>query len=150
MSREIAILDEDGVLVAVEPCGEDAYRTDATARIVQLESGHDMRNHLRQYRFNWNAGCFVPLSQAALDVEDRDTSELVEGVVEALEDVTEFLAETTDRKGRRFEMSERSARVIRVYRHKKPRRRSRVNPVVDESAETTVTVDMDVRVKRSD
>ena len=143
MALEIARLDENGVLVSVESCSEGDYRTDPVARTVQLAPSHDMRNRLRQYRFNWQAGHFVPSSQDPIDVEDRDADgELVEGLIEAIEDIAEHLEKTTENADERFELPERAKRVLRERRRKRPRRKLRAEP-----AETFIKVKADARVR---
>jgi hypothetical protein len=129
MTHEIARLNDEGVLVSIETVSEQDYRTDPVARTVQLEHTHDMRNRLRQYRFNWSAGCFETLSAAAVDVEDRDADgELVEGLIEAIEDIAEHLEKTTKDSDDEFALPERAKRVLRERRRKRPRRKLRAQP----------------------
>lgn len=128
---EVGRLDENGILIAVEPCGESAYRTDAIERTVRLEPGHDMRNRIGNYRYDWHKHAFMPLSQEALELAERDTSELVEGIVETIEDITEYLKKNAPRRrtlggsavDESFELSRRMTRVLKEYRRAQPRRR---------------------------
>ena len=74
---EIAKLDEQGVLIAVEECSDDDHKTDPVARTVKLEGPHDMRQRLKGYRWDFGRHCFLPLSAEPLDAAERDTAELV-------------------------------------------------------------------------
>ncbi len=82
---DIAKLDADGVLVAVETVSAPDYRTDVVARTVALPAGHDMATRLGGYRYDWNRGCFLPLSREPLDAAEREAPGLVEGLVEMVE-----------------------------------------------------------------
>lgn len=96
---EIARIDENGVIVAVEPCSEADYRTDPVARTVRLEPNHDMRDRLMAYRWDFNANAFIPASNEPFDIAQRDNNELVEGFVEAIESMIEYfdaITETTN------------------------------------------------------
>lgn len=129
MKTEIAILDENGVLESVETCAEQDYKTDPIARTVQLDPTHDMRNRLRQYRFNWNMGYFETLSQEPFEIEDRAADgELVEGMIEAIEDIAEHLEKTTKNTDDQFELPERARRLLRERRRKRPRNKLRAKP----------------------
>lgn len=82
---DIAKLDADGVLVAVETVSEPDYRTDPQARTVALPRGHDMATRLGGYRYDWNRSCFLPVSREPLDAAEREAPGLVEGLVEMVE-----------------------------------------------------------------
>src|SRR5512144_1919969 len=82
---DIARLDEDGVLIAVETVPEDQHVTDIAAGKFALDDGHDMRTKLKNYRWDVRRGHFIPLSMEPLAEAERETPELVEGLVEAIE-----------------------------------------------------------------
>lgn len=125
---EIARLDEDGMIIAVENVPEADHRTDPVARTVRLDDGHDMRNRIRGYKWNFNRHCFETLSREPLDVAERDTSELVEGLVETIEDLAEYVAAADAHDDnpavprKKFKMSRRMKRVMKEYRRHAPRR----------------------------
>ena len=89
---DIARLDEGGLLVAVETVEADEHATDLARRKVALPDNHDMRRHLRAYRWDVLRGHFIPLSMEPLAEAERETPELVEGIVEAIEDLYEKVA----------------------------------------------------------
>jgi hypothetical protein len=128
---EVARLDEDGTLVAIDACGITEYVTDPLKRTVRLDSNHDMRNRIGNYRYDWLKQTFMPLSQEPLDVAERDTSEIVEGLIEAIEDITQHLKANQPQRRtlggshvetNEFQLSPRMNRVIRDYRRVRPRR----------------------------
>lgn len=125
---EVARLDEDGVITSVETVSEADHRTDPVARTVRLDDGHDMRNHIREYRWNFNSQQFQALSQEPLDVAERDTSELVEGLVEVVEDLVEHSmaadehARDPSKSRKEFKLSRRMERVMKEYRRNRPRK----------------------------
>ena len=82
---DVARLDERGVLVAVETVSDPDQKTDPQARTVALPTGHDMGQRLGGYRYDFIAGCFLPVSTEPLDVAERETPGLVEGLVEFIE-----------------------------------------------------------------
>ncbi|MBL8659780.1 MAG: hypothetical protein JNM75_08500 [Rhodospirillales bacterium] len=82
---DIAKLDADGVLVAVETVSLPDCRTDVVARTVALPVGHDMATRLGSYRYDWNRACFLPVSREPLDEAEREAPGLVEGLVEMVE-----------------------------------------------------------------
>jgi hypothetical protein len=82
---DIARLDERGVLVAVETVSALDHLTDPRARTVALPAGHDMAQRLGGYRYDFIAGCFLPVSTEPLDTAERETPGLVEGLVEFVE-----------------------------------------------------------------
>lgn len=97
---DIARLDERGVLVAVETVSPPDHVTDPQARTYALPAGHDMAGKLGAYVYDWNRGCFLPVSNEPLDVAERETPGLVEGVVKGIETIARELglqlpAETT-------------------------------------------------------
>lgn len=97
---DIARLDERGVLVAVETVSPPDHVTDPQARTYALPAGHDMAGKLGAYVYDWNRGCFLPVSTEPLDVAERETPGLVEGVVKGIEMIARELglqlpAETT-------------------------------------------------------
>ena len=128
MQHEIARLDEDGVITAVETVPEADHRTDPVARTVRLDAGHDMRNRIRGYKWNFNRQQFEPLSQEPLDVAERDTSELVEGLVEVVEDLVEYVSAADEhvknpaKSRKEFKLSKRMDRVMKEYRRRRPRK----------------------------
>lgn len=97
---DIARLDERGVLVAVETVSPPDHVTDPQARTYALPAGHDMAGKLGAYVYDWNRGCFLPVSMEPLDVAERETPGLVGGVVKGIEAIARELglqlpAETT-------------------------------------------------------
>lgn len=125
---EIARLDENGVIIAVEPCSEQDYRTDPVSRTVRLDPGHDMNKYIGNYRWDFHKHTFEALSLYLLDVAERDTSELVEGLVETIEDLVEYVgaadahAEDPSKPRKKFKLSKRMTRVLKEYRRKAPRK----------------------------
>lgn len=125
---EIARLDENGVIIAVDPCSEADYRTDPVARTVRLDAGHDMHKYIGNYRWNFNRHTFEALSLQALDMAERDTAELVEGIVETVEDLVEYVesadnhADNPSNPRKRFILSKRMKRVLKEYRRNSPRK----------------------------
>lgn len=125
MSHEVARLDENGMIIAVEECSQEDYRTDPISRTVQLEPGHDMRNKINGYRFNWHSGMFMPLSTEPMDIAERDTAELVDVIMDTIEDVTDYLAHTSP-PGQKFKVSARTERVLGNFRRYRPRKAKRL------------------------
>jgi hypothetical protein len=82
---DIARLDKNGVLIAVETVSPPDHRTDAAARSVALPARHDMRQRIGAYRYDFLRQAFYPLSTEALDVAEREVPGLVEGLVEMVE-----------------------------------------------------------------
>lgn len=125
---EVARLDENGVITSVETVTEQNYKTDPVARTVRLEPGHDMRNHLRSYRWNFHRNTFESLSTTAVDVAERDTAELVEGMVETIEDIAEHLNSVNENRKnvshqvKEFKLSRRMDRVLKEYRRHNKRK----------------------------
>lgn len=126
MPREIARLDESGMIVAVEECSPDDYRTDPISRSVQLEPGHDMRNKINGYRFNWHSGVFMPLSTEPMDIAERDTAELVDVIMDTIEDVTDYLEHTSPPGDNKFKVPARTKRVLDDFRRYRPRKAKRL------------------------
>jgi hypothetical protein len=130
---DIARLDEDGLLIAVETVSEDEHVTDIAAGKFALPHNHDMRLHIKNYRWDVRRGHFVPLSMEPLEEEERATPELVEGIVEALEDIYEKLGnksaarraavESASEAAADLVMPERSKRVFEQFRRHVPRRK---------------------------
>lgn len=127
---EIARLDEDGVIVAVEHCSVSEYVTDATKRTVCLDANHDMRNRLGNYRWNYLKATFEPVTPEPLETGEVDTSELVEGLVETIEDMAAYLAQNAvprrtlggeRMQSQQFELPRRMQRVLKDYRRARPR-----------------------------
>lgn len=83
---DIAILDNDGILKAVTSVQESEWKTDPLTKRVKLEHGHDMHNRLGQYRFDFNAGFFMPLVDDPVDLA-LDTPDLMEGIISFMEEV---------------------------------------------------------------
>ena len=98
---DIARLDEHGVLVAVETVSYPDHVTDPQKRTVALPSLHDMGGRLGGYRYDYLAGCFLPVSTEPLEAAERAAPGLVEGLVHlalALEEAGVIrLPETTRR-----------------------------------------------------
>lgn len=127
---EIGHLDEDGVLIYVSACREADYVTDATRRTVRLEPNHDMRNKIGNYWWNYLRGVFEPVRQEPLETGEVDTSELVEGLVETVEDIAAHLSErqasprmfsASMEHSAQFKLSPRMERVLKEYRRARPR-----------------------------
>lgn len=118
---EIARLDEQGMLVGVEECCDDDHKTCPIARTFKFEGNHDVRQLLRKYRWDFARQCFLPLSAEPLDVAERDTAELVEGLVEALEHIEEKL---------KIDWPKRTKRVLKEFRRHTPRRKETVEAPV--------------------
>lgn len=125
---EIARLDENGVIIAVEPCSEQDYRTDPISRTVRLDPGNDMHKYIGNYRWDFHKHTFEALSLHLLDVAERDTSELLEGFVETIEDLVEYVEaadaheEDPNTPRKKFTLSKRMNRVLKEYRRKAPRK----------------------------
>ena len=124
---EIAKLDEQGVLIAVEECSDDDHKTDPVARTVKLEGPHDMRQRLKGYRWDFGRHCFLPLSAEPLDAAERDTAELVEGLVEAVEYLEELFNLT---------LPKRTKRALKAFRRHTPRRKEQQVELVVSGAGT--------------
>jgi hypothetical protein len=92
---DIARLDEDGLIVAVETVADEEHGTDLAKRQIALPDGHDMHRHLRNYRWDVLRGHFIPKSMEPLAEAERETPELVEGLVEAIEDLYAKLGGTS-------------------------------------------------------
>lgn len=131
MPFEIARLNEDGVIIAVEQCAKDDYQTNPTARTVQLDANHDMRNRIGNYKWNYLRGAFEPVTQEPINTGEVDTSELVEGLVETIEDMSAYLSNNaTPRRtlggersqSQQFELPRRMQRVLKDYRRARPRK----------------------------
>jgi hypothetical protein len=78
---DIARLDQDSLLVAVDTVADADWKTDPLARMVRLPANHDMRERIGAYRFDYLRHRFMPVSQEPLDVADRDGPELVDALV---------------------------------------------------------------------
>jgi hypothetical protein len=78
---DIARLDDQGTLVAVETVADADWQTDPQARTVRLPANHDMRERLGGYRFDFVRQRFMPVSREPLDVADRDGPELLDALV---------------------------------------------------------------------
>ena len=106
-------LDADGTLIAVEAVTADQHRTDPQAGIVALPDGHDMRQRLKGYRWDFRRHCFLPLSTEPIEVAERDTPDLVEALVQAVEHLEQAL---------NVPLPKRSKQALRAYRRIVPRR----------------------------
>jgi hypothetical protein len=84
---DIARLDDDGVIAAVDTVSPPDYRTDPARRTVALPANHDMRSKLGQYRYDFVRGAFMPLGGEPLAQAERETAGLVDGLVAAVEDI---------------------------------------------------------------
>lgn len=128
MTYEVARLDEDGVIIAVDVVSEVDYRTDPISRTVRLDPGHDMHNRIRGYRWRFNRQQFEPLTQEPLEVAERDTSELVEALVETVEDLVDYAKAADDhadnpaKPRKKFKLSRRMDRVLKEWRRHRPRK----------------------------
>ena len=133
---DIARLDEDGLLVAVETVADEEHGTDLAKRKIALPDGHDMRRHLKNYRWDVLRGHFISKSMEPLAEAERETPELVEGLVEAIEDLYDKLAKKEPVAGRSsllaegaseqvpdLVMPERTRRVFDKFRRVVPRRK---------------------------
>jgi len=113
----IAKLDEQGMLVCVEDCCDQDHKTCPVARTVALPEGHDMRERGNGYRWDFTRQCFLPLSAEPLDAAERDTPELVEGLVQAIEHLQTLLTAV---------LPPTSQRALQNYRRRNPRREPQV------------------------
>ena len=133
---DIARLDEDGLLVAVETVADDEHGTDLAKTKIALPDGHDMRRHLKNYRWDVLRGHFISKSMEPLAEAERETPELVEGLVEAIEDLYEKMGKKTPVAGRSsllageaseeasdLVMPERTKRAFDKFRRVVPRRK---------------------------
>jgi len=110
---DIAKVDADGTLIAVETVTADRHRTDPQAGTVALPDGHDMRQRLKGYRWDFRRHCFLPLTTEPLEVAERDTPDLVEALVQAIEHLEQAL---------NIPLPKRSKQALRAYRRLVPRR----------------------------
>jgi hypothetical protein len=78
---DIARLDDNGLLIAVDTVADADWRTDPQARTVKLPANHDMRERIGTYRYEFLRQRFMPVSREPLDVADRDGPELVDALV---------------------------------------------------------------------
>jgi len=104
---DIAKLDADGTLIAVETVTADRHRTDPQAGTVALPDGHDMRQRLKGYRWDFRRHCFLPLTTEPIEVAERDTPDLVEALVQAIEHLEKEL---------NIPLPKRSKQALRAYR----------------------------------
>ena len=104
---DIAKVDADGMLIAVETVTADRHRTDPQAGTVALPDGHDMRQRLKGYRWDFRRHCFLPLTTEPLEVAERDTPDLVEALVQAIEHLEQAL---------NIPLPKRSKQALRAYR----------------------------------
>lgn len=109
----IARLDEQGMLLGVEDCCAEDHKTCPLARTVALPEGHDMRGRANGYRWDFTRACFLPLSAEPLDAAERDTPELVEGLVQAIEHIQQLM---------QLDLPKTSRRALQNYRRRNPRR----------------------------
>ena len=116
----IARLDEQGMLLGIEDCCHEDHKTCPIARTVALEEGHDMHQRAKGYRWDFTRACFLPLSAEPLEAAERDTAELVEGIVEALEHIEATL---------KVVLPKRTRRVIQAYRRRSPKQGEPVEEV---------------------
>ena len=123
----IAKLDDQGMLVAVEECCADDHKTCPIARTVALPDNHDMRERGNGYRWDFTRACFLPLSAEPLDAAERDTPELVEGLVQAIEHIQELM---------QLNLPRTSQRALSAYRRAIPRRRHPADPTPETPPET--------------
>ena len=88
---DIARLNANGVIIAIETVSEPDHRDDPVARTVALPAGHDMGQRLGGYRYDFIAGCFLPVSTEPLDVAEREAPGLALGLVEFVEAIARDL-----------------------------------------------------------
>lgn len=148
---EIARLDDNGILIGVENCSEEEHKTDPIAKTVRLDDGHDVRKMLKLYRWNFHKNTFAPLTTEPLEVAERDTSELVEGILEAIEDIVDFLdvlakrvRDKNNKEIKPIKQSHRTKRVFSDFRRHTPRKKQ-TRPM-----ENDAVADMDVVVAESE
>jgi hypothetical protein len=144
---DIARIDEDGLLTAVETVVEDEHVTDLAAGKIALDDNHDMRQRLKNYRWDVRRGHFIPLSMEPLAEAERETPELVEGIVEAIEHIYGRLGKKEPAVGRLaavgdggtleqpsdLVMPERTKRVFDKFRRVVPRREPKTIEVSSET-----------------
>lgn len=122
---EIARVDDSGNIIAVESCSAQDHKTCPIARTVQLPENHDMHARAKGYRWDFVRQCFLPLSAEPLDAAERDTSELLEGIVETIEAVEQKL---------KLELPKRMKRALKAYRRHTPKRPGIELEIVDGEA----------------
>src|SRR5512134_1852759 len=145
---DIARLDEDGLIVAVETVADEEHGTDLAKRRIALPDGHDMHRHLKNYRWDVLRGHFISKSMEPLAEAERETPELVEGLVEAIEDIYEklgngrartvgrsALAALDDETAEQLVMPERTKRAFDKFRRIVPRRKPRIIDITSEAIE---------------
>jgi hypothetical protein len=87
---DIARLDANGVLIAVETVPAGQHRTDLANGIIALSPGHDMRRRLNGYCWDQRRGCFMPLATDPLiaatvsEEDDSPASPLLDAIIDAL------------------------------------------------------------------
>lgn len=108
---EIARLNPDGTVACVEPCCDEDHKTCPVAMTVALDDNHDMRERGNGYRWDFQWQCFLPLNAPIL--EEPDTAELVEGIVETIEALGD---------SGRLQLPRRMKRALAAYRRHVPRR----------------------------
>ena len=123
---DIARIDEDGLLTAVETVVEDEHVTDFAAGKIALDDNHDMRQRLKNYRWDVRRGHFIPLSLEPLAEAERETPELVDGIVEAIEHIYEAIGK------KQHEPPARTKRAIEKFRRVVPRRKPQTIAVSSE------------------
>lgn len=111
---EIARIDEHGTITSVEACHGDDHKTCPIARTVALPQGHDMHARAKGYSWDFGRGCFLPLSAEPLDAAERDTAELVEGLVQAIEHIGSAM---------QIELPKLTRRALNAYRRHTARKR---------------------------
>ena len=121
----IAKIDHQGMLVGVEDCCAEDHKTCPIARTVALPDGHDMHERANGYRWDFTRACFLPLSAEPLDAAERDTPELVEGLVQAIEHIQELM---------QIDLPKTSQRALKAYRRAIPRSRHPADLVVEQPA----------------
>ena len=82
---DVARLDRNGVVVAIDTVADDDHKTCPTALTVALPAHHDVHGMIGGYRWDFLRGSFLPLSLEPLEVAERDTPGLVEGLVAFVE-----------------------------------------------------------------
>ena len=151
---DIARLDEDGLLVAVETVADEEHGTDLAKRKIALPDGHDMRRHLKNYRWDVLRGHFIPKSMEPLAEAERETPELVEGLVEAIEDLYDRLGKRQRQQQARgampaggedetpFELPTVTKRALDKFRRVVPRRKPQI---IEISSDRVVAAEASLR-----
>lgn len=80
--QDVAVLDENGVIVDVVTVSPDDYVTDPSRRTVRLPSHHDMRSNLHSYKYDYLRGRFEPIT--VMGRATRDGVDFADAIVDTL------------------------------------------------------------------